>query len=99
MATFALLILGSRQLALAGEVCLAFLSRELKEEEKVASVVGVAYALDAIAVIVHKDNPVLDPYLVPRASLWYNRINPWSARSDPRRAVLEHPWSAAASRR
>ena len=48
MATFALLILGSRQLALAGEVCLAFLSRELKEEEKVASVVGVAYALDAM---------------------------------------------------
>jgi phosphate transport system substrate-binding protein len=44
--------------ALAGEVNLAFLSRELKEEEKAASLVGVAYALDAIAVIVHKNNPV-----------------------------------------
>lgn len=43
---------------LAGEVPLAFLSREVKDDEKAAGLVGVPYALDGVAVVVHKDNPV-----------------------------------------
>lgn len=41
---------------LAGEVTLAFLSRELKDTEKSAGLVGRAYAKDGVAVIVHQSN-------------------------------------------
>jgi phosphate transport system substrate-binding protein len=41
---------------MAGTVQLCFLSRELKDAEKEAGMVGVSYAHDAVAVIVHKDN-------------------------------------------
>ena len=44
--------------AIAGEVQLAFLSRALDAKEKEGGLVGVPYAADAVAVIVHKDNPV-----------------------------------------
>ncbi|MEW6197814.1 MAG: phosphate ABC transporter substrate-binding protein [Planctomycetota bacterium] len=42
---------------MAGQVQLAFLSRDLKEEEKKGGLVGVAYAHDAVAVIVNPANP------------------------------------------
>jgi len=44
--------------AIAGEVQLAFLSRALDAKEKEEGLVGIAYASDAVALIVHKDNPV-----------------------------------------
>ena len=44
--------------AIAGEVQLAFLSRALDAKELEGGLVGVAYAVDAVAVIVHKENPV-----------------------------------------
>lgn len=44
--------------AIAGEVQLAFLSRALDQKEIDGGLVGTAYAADAVAVIVHKDNPV-----------------------------------------
>jgi phosphate transport system substrate-binding protein len=43
--------------ALAGEVGLAFLSRELTAAEKAAGLVGQPYAKDGVAVIVHQSNP------------------------------------------
>ena len=42
---------------LAGEATLAFLSRDLKDAEKQAGLVGATYAIDGVAVIAHKDNP------------------------------------------
>ena len=44
--------------AIAGDVQLAFLSRGLDAAEKDGGLVGTVYASDAVAVIVHKDNPV-----------------------------------------
>ncbi|MDQ5977730.1 MAG: phosphate transport system substrate-binding protein [Verrucomicrobiota bacterium] len=44
--------------ALAGEASLAFLSRHLKDSEKVAGLIAYPYAKDGVAVIVHPDNPV-----------------------------------------
>ena len=45
---------------LAGEATLAFLSRDLKDAEKQAGLVGAAYAIDGVAVIAHKDNPAVN---------------------------------------
>lgn len=44
--------------AIAGEVQLAFLSRALDAKEKEEGLIGVAYATDAVAIIVQKDNAV-----------------------------------------
>lgn len=46
--------------AIAGDVQLAFLSRELNATEKAAGLVGTAYALDGVAVIVNKANAQAD---------------------------------------
>jgi len=43
---------------LAGEVDIAVLSRDLKAKEKTEGLVGVAYALDAVAIVVNKANTV-----------------------------------------
>ena len=44
--------------AIAGEISLAFLSRELNDKEKQEGLIGHAYAKDGVAVIVNKINPV-----------------------------------------
>ena len=64
--------------ALAGEVNLAFLSRELKEEEKAAGLVGAAYALDAIAVIVHKNNPISGLTIMELKDIFVGKTVTWS---------------------
>ncbi len=46
--------------ALAGEVPLAFMSREATADEKAGGLVTTPYALDGIAVIVNPQNPVED---------------------------------------
>lgn len=56
--------------ALAGEVQLAFLSREVNAAELAAGLVGVGYAIDAVAVIANKANPATDISLVELKALF-----------------------------
>jgi len=70
---------------LDGEAGLAFLSRDLKDEEKTAGLVGVPYGLDSVAVIVHKDNPVSGLTLAELKDLYTGKATTWS---DGRPVVL-----------
>ena len=56
--------------ALAGEVQLAFLSRELNATEKSGGLVGVVYAIDGVVVIVNKANPATDISLADLKALF-----------------------------
>jgi phosphate transport system substrate-binding protein len=62
----------------AGEVTLAFLSRELNDAEKAAGLAGKAYALDGVAVIVHKDNPTANVSLAELKDLFTGKTTAWS---------------------
>jgi phosphate transport system substrate-binding protein len=71
--------------AIAGEVQLAFLSRALDAKEKEAGLVGVAYATDAVAVIVHQDNPVANLSLAELKDYFTGKTAAWP---DGRPVVL-----------
>ena len=68
---------GAKSLA-AGEVTLAFLSRELNDAEKAAGLAGKAYALDGVAIIVHKDNPTANVTLAELKDLFTGKTTAWS---------------------
>lgn len=53
-------------------------SRELKQEEKDQGLVGTVAALDAIAVIVHPDNPVKDLTVEQISKIYRGEITNWS---------------------
>jgi phosphate transport system substrate-binding protein len=71
--------------AIAGQVQLAFLSRALSEQEKEAGLVGVAYAFDGVAVIVHKENPQTNITVAELKALYTGRATLWK---DGRPIVL-----------
>jgi len=56
--------------AIAGEVQLAFLSRELNAGEKSGGLVAVEYAIDGVAIIVNKANPATDISLADLKALY-----------------------------
>ena len=56
--------------AIAGEVQLAFLSRELNAKEKEGGLVAVEYAIDGVAIIANKANPATDISLADLKSLF-----------------------------
>ena len=62
---------------IAGDVTLAFLSRELKAEEKQAGLTGQAYAQDGVAVVVHKDNPATNLTLAELKDLFTGKTTAW----------------------
>ena len=62
----------------AGEVTLAFLSRELNDAEKAAGLVGKEYAHDGVAIIVHKDNPTANVTLAELKDLFTGKTTAWS---------------------
>lgn len=63
---------------LAGEVDLAFLSRELKDDEKKSGLAGVPYAFDAVAVVVHKENPTEKLSLAELKDIFTAKTTTWS---------------------
>jgi phosphate transport system substrate-binding protein len=71
--------------AIAGEVQLAFLSRALSSAEKDAGLSGVAYAIDGVAVIAHKDNVQSDISIAELKDLYTGASSNWK---DGRPAVL-----------
>jgi len=64
--------------AIAGEVTLAFLSRDLNAAEKTAGLVGHAYAKDGVAIIVHKDNPVAGLTTAELKDIYTGKTTTWS---------------------
>jgi phosphate transport system substrate-binding protein len=61
----------------AGEVSLAFLSRELNAAEVAAGLTGQAYAKDGVAVVVHKDNPVTNLTVAELKDLFTGQTSQW----------------------
>ena len=64
--------------AIAGEVTLAFLSRDLNDAEKAAGLVGHAYAKDGVAIIVHPENPVAGLSLAELHALYTGQTATWA---------------------
>jgi len=64
--------------AIAGEVQLAFLSRALDAKETEGGLVGAAYAADAVAVIVHKDNPVANVTIAELKDFFTGTTTAWA---------------------
>lgn len=62
---------------LAGEVPLAGASRPLKQEEKKDKLVGTTIGYDAIAVFVHKDNPVKNLSKEQLKGIFTGKITNW----------------------
>jgi phosphate transport system substrate-binding protein len=62
---------------LAGQVDLAFMSREPKDEEVKAGLVAVPYAVDAVAVIVNKANPVNDLTMEQLKAIFTGEMKQW----------------------
>ena len=71
--------------ALAGRVQFAFLSRAVSAQEKEAGLVGVPYAFDGVAVIVHKENPLADITVAELKDLYTGQVTSWK---DGRPVVL-----------
>jgi len=63
--------------AVSGEVQMAFLSRALTDEEKADGLVGVPYAFDGIAVIVHRENPQGDITVAELKDLYTGKATQW----------------------
>jgi phosphate transport system substrate-binding protein len=61
----------------AGEVTLAFLSRDLTPDETASGLVGYSYAKDGVAVIVNKGNPVADLSLAALKDIFTGKTSEW----------------------
>jgi phosphate transport system substrate-binding protein len=68
---------GAKALA-AGEISLAFLSRELTDAEKASGLSGHAYAKDGVAVIVHKDNAVAGLTVAELKEIFTGKTGAWA---------------------
>jgi phosphate transport system substrate-binding protein len=64
--------------AIAGEVTLAFLSRDLNDTEKQAGLVGHNYARDGVAIIVHKDNTVAGLTVAELKAIYTGKTTAWA---------------------
>ena len=64
--------------AIAGEVALAFLSRELNDAEKSAGLVGHAYAKDGVAIIVNQDNAVAGLTVAELKGIYTGKTTTWA---------------------
>ena len=64
--------------ALNGEVDIAFLSRNLHESEKEAGLVEMPYAIDGVAVITNKTNPIDDISIENLRNLFSGKLKMWS---------------------
>lgn len=64
--------------ALAGEVALAFLSREVDAAEKTAGLVGSVYALDGVAVIVHPTNATANLTVAELKDIFTGKTPAWA---------------------
>ncbi|MFZ5452819.1 MAG: phosphate ABC transporter substrate-binding protein [Thermodesulfobacteriota bacterium] len=62
---------------LAGQVPLAFLSRGLKDKETKAGLVGVPYAIDGVAIIVNKANPIDNLSLEQLKAIYTGKMKQW----------------------
>ena len=64
--------------AAAGEVTLAFLSRELNAHEKESGLVGHSYAKDGVAIIVNKNNPVAGLTVAELKDIFTGKTTAWA---------------------
>ena len=64
--------------AIAGEVTLAFLSRDLNDAEKSSGLVGHSYAKDGVAIIVHKDNAVAGLTVAELKAIYTGKTATWT---------------------
>lgn len=62
---------------LDGQVPLAFSSRPLKEEEKKAGLIAAEYGFDAVAVIVHKSNPIDELSIEQLRDIFSGKADKW----------------------
>ena len=96
--------------ALAGEVQLAFLSRALNPAEIAGGLSGVAYAADAVAIIVHPANPLANASLAELKALFSGAVTAWpdgkqvvifnrNTDSGTREIVQEHVLGKGVERR
>lgn len=67
------------QAALSGTCDIGLSSRALKQSEEAAGAVGYVIALDAVAVVVHPDNPVRALTTAQLADLFTGRVTNWRA--------------------
>jgi len=63
--------------AIAGEVTLAFLSRDLNAAEKSAGLIGHAYAKDGVAIIVNQANPVAGLTAAELKEIYTGKTTTW----------------------
>jgi phosphate transport system substrate-binding protein len=61
-----------------GQVPLAFSSRGLKDEEKKAGLVATEYGYDAVAIIVHKSNPIEELTLEQLRDIFTGKTETWT---------------------
>ena len=66
------------QACIDGQVPMAFLSRGLKENEKTSGLVGTAYAIDGVAVIVNKDNPITELKIEELKDIFSGKTETWA---------------------
>ena len=63
---------------LAGEVDLAFMSRQPKDDETKDGLIGMPYALDGVAVIVNKENPINNITVEQLKAIYTGKMKEWS---------------------
>ncbi len=71
------------QAAISGAAELGASSRELKDQEKEAQLVETTMALDGIAVVVHKDNPITELTREEIKNIYLGNITNWKALGGP----------------
>lgn len=67
---------------LDGTYQIGMASRELKDSEKESGALGIAIAMDGIAVIVHPDNPIEDMTVEQVRQVFTGEITTWDALSE-----------------
>ncbi len=74
--------------ALDGTYTLGAASREIKESEKEAGAIGVAVALDGVAVVVNKDTVAIDNLSIEQISgIFQGKISNWKEVGGPDHAI------------
>lgn len=66
------------QACIEGQVPMAFLSRKVKDAEKESGLVGVAYAIDGVAIIVNKDNPITELKMEELKDIFSGKTETWA---------------------
>lgn len=87
------------QAALAGTCDIGLSSRALKESEEAAGAKGLVIALDAVAVVVHPDNPVRELTTEELAGLFTGEIANWRELGGPDAPVAAYGREAGSGTR